>query len=256
MTAALIGHTGFVGGNLREQYRFDAYFNSSNIEDIAGADFDLVVCAGAPAAKWKANQDPAGDRACLDRLWKALARVRAREVILISTVDVYGHPDGADEDVPPSGATPYGLHRLELEQNIAARFDTLVVRLPALFGPGLKKNAIYDLLHDNHIDKIDSRAVFQFYDVRGLWADIQTARRAGLRLVHFATEPTSMAEVARVGFGRAFHNEVVTHPPCYDFRTKHAELFGGTRGYMYTKGQVLARLAYFVAAETRRKLCA
>jgi hypothetical protein len=256
MTAALIGHTGFVGSNLRTQGHFDAFFNSTNIEAIGGSEFDLVVCAGAPAAKWKANQDPTGDRACLGRLSAALAQVKTREVVLISTVDVYGNPDGADEDVPPAGATPYGQHRLELEQFLVRRFRTLVVRLPALFGPRLKKNAIYDLLHDNQVEKIDSRGSFQYYDVRRLWADVQTARRATLSLVHFATEPVSVAEAARVAFGRDFHNEVVSRPPSYDFRSKHAGLYGGSGGYLLTKAQVLTALADFVAVEGGTRKCA
>jgi nucleoside-diphosphate-sugar epimerase len=256
MTAALIGHTGFVGSNLRDQYHFDALFHSANIADIAGRHFDLLVCAGAPAAKWKANQDPAADRACLGRLWRALAQASAREVILISTVDVYGSPEGADEGVAPQGATPYGQHRLELEEFIAAHFRSLVVRLPALFGPGLKKNAIYDLLNDNQVDRIDSRAAFQFYDVRRLWDDVAVARRAGLALVHFATEPTAMAEVAWTAFGRHFHNELPGRPAHYDFRTRHAGLFGHSGGYLRTRAEVLAGLADFVAAERNKKRCA
>jgi nucleoside-diphosphate-sugar epimerase len=256
MTAALIGHTGFVGGNLRCQYHFDAFFNSRNIEDIAKSKFDLVVCAGAPAAKWKANQDPQADRACLARLRRALETVEAGEVILISTVDVYGKPNGPDEDIKPSGASPYGQHRLELEEFVATRFAALVVRLPALFGPGLKKNAVFDLLHDNQVDKIDSHAEFQFFDVRRLWADVEIARKAVLRLVHFATQPTSMAEIALAAFGKAFHNEVAPQPARYDFRTKFAELFGGANGYIRTKSQVLTDMIDFVAAQRGRKQCA
>jgi nucleoside-diphosphate-sugar epimerase len=253
MRTALIGHTGFVGGNLLRQYLFDACYNSTNVEEIAGRQFDLLVCAGAPAAKWKANRDPAGDHACLGRLEDALGRVTARAVVLVSTVDVFGDSTGADEDVLPEGAGPYGRHRLELEQFVAGRFDTLVVRLPGLFGPGLKKNAVFDLLHDNEVEKIDSRAVFQFYDVRRLWADIAVARRAGLRLIHFATEPVSMGEVVRAAFGREFRNEVASLPARYDFRSKHAGLYGGKGGYVLAKWEVLAGLADFVAVESGRK---
>lgn len=253
---ALIGHTGFVGGNLLAQCRFDACYHSRNIDDIRGRSFDLVVCAGAPAAKWKANQEPDTDRACLARLMAALAEVKAREVVLISTVDVYGRPDGQDESVPPTGATPYGLHRLELEQFVAVRFATCVVRLPALFGPGLKKNAVYDLLHDNQVDRIDRRAAFQFYDVRRLWPDIEIARRAGLALVHLATEPVTMAEVARTAFGIELSTALPGPPPRYDFRTRHAGLYGGGDGYVLDRAQVLAGLADFVAAQKASRKCA
>jgi nucleoside-diphosphate-sugar epimerase len=256
MANALIGHTGFVGGNLRVQARFDAFFNSANIEEIAGQSFDLIVCAGAPAAKWKANQDPAGDRASLLRLCNPLVRAAARKVVLISTVDVFGRTEGADEETVPKGATAYGQHRLELERFVASRFDTLVVRLPALFGPGLKKNAVYDFLHDNEVGKIDSRGRFQFYDVRCLWSDVALALEVGLSLVHFATEPASMAEVARGAFGFVFSNELPGAPARYDFRSRHACLYGGTGGYLLAKGEVLAALADFVAAERGRKACA
>jgi len=40
-TAALIGYTGFVGGNLLAQRGFDALFNSRNIEEIAGVRIDI-----------------------------------------------------------------------------------------------------------------------------------------------------------------------------------------------------------------------
>jgi nucleoside-diphosphate-sugar epimerase len=250
---ALIGHTGFIGGNLLRQCRFDACYNSKNIDDVRGRHFDLVVCAGAPAAKWKANQDPAADRACLGRLRDALALVDAREFILVSTVDVFGKTGGADEDTPPVGATPYGQHRLELERFVSGRFGALVVRLPALFGPGLKKNAVYDLLHDNQLEKIDGRAAFQFYDVRRLWPDVEVARRAGLRLVHFATEPVTVAELARDAFGMDFPNELPGAPARYDIRSKHAGLYGGRSGHLMDRGEVLRRLADYVAGERVRK---
>ena len=116
MKAALIGHTGFVGGNLLREYPFSGRYNSTNIENIAGMQFDLVVCAGAPAAKWKANQDPASDRICLARLTAPLERVSCKRFILISTVDVYGQVNAVDETIPPTGATPYGRHRYDPPQ--------------------------------------------------------------------------------------------------------------------------------------------
>ena len=74
MSRALIGHTGFVGGNLRAQTDFTDFYNSKNIDSIAGRSFELVVCAGAPAAKWIANREPEQDRAALQRLMGPLGR--------------------------------------------------------------------------------------------------------------------------------------------------------------------------------------
>src|SRR5688572_11586239 len=98
MRSALIGHTGFVGGTLHRQFRFDDQYTSSNIASIAGRAYDLVVCAGAPAEKWRANADPEGDRERLAKLSEPLARAKIGELILISTIDVYPTPRGVTEE--------------------------------------------------------------------------------------------------------------------------------------------------------------
>jgi nucleoside-diphosphate-sugar epimerase len=100
MKRALIGHTGFVGGNLKAQGRYDDLYNTSNIESIAGQEYELVVSAGAPAAKWIANKEPAADLAAIERLQQALSQVEAERFVLISSVDVYPRPVGVDETTP------------------------------------------------------------------------------------------------------------------------------------------------------------
>ncbi len=249
--AALIGYTGFVGGNLLAQRSFDARYNSSNIEDIAGRSFDLIVCAGAPAEKWKANADPAADLANVERLANAMLRASARRVVLLSTVDVFGSPIGVDEasPVPTAGLHAYGTNRRLLEELISSRFETTIVRLPGLYGPGLKKNAIYDFLHDNDVHKIDSRGVFQFYDTTRLWRDVDAALEHRLPLVHLPTEPVSVADVARAAFGIEFDNPVLASPARYDMLTSHAELFGGHGSYIESASETLAGISGFVARE-------
>jgi len=255
MSCALIGFTGFVGGTVLRQSSFDALFNSRNIESIAGREFDLVVCAGAPGQKWLANKDPVADRSAIDRLCWSLGSVRANLVVLLSTVDVFPTPVDVDEASPidVSRQQPYGRNRLELERFIADRYPSLIVRLPGLFGEGLRKNIVYDLLHDNAVAAVNARSVFQFYDMARLWTDVTRARAAGLSLVHFATEPVSVADVAAKAFGRAFDQEPPGSAPArYDFRTRHAGLLGGRRGYLYSRTDVLDGLTTFVAAERQR----
>jgi nucleoside-diphosphate-sugar epimerase len=250
MPDALIGSTGFVGGNLLRQARFDSLYHSRNIADIRGRRFDTLVCAGARAEKWKANQNPAADAHDIQTLADALEQVVAARFVLISTVDVYPRPVGTDEESPinPAGATAYGRHRFDLEQFARFRFETLVVRLPGLFGPGLRKNVIFDLLHDNQIENIHPGGVFQYYDLAGLWADIQTALRNDLTTLNVATEPIGTEELAAEVFGRSLPAKDGPAPK-YDFRSRHAGLFGGSGGYLYPKGQVLDGLKRFVAAE-------
>ncbi len=249
--SALIGYTGFVGGNLLAQRPFDALYNSSNIDEIAGRAFDLIVCAGAPAEKWKANADPERDLANIERLSAAVTRASARRFVLLSTVDVFGSPLVVDEQSPVStgGLHAYGRNRRLLEDRIASGFDATIVRLPGLYGPGLKKNVIFDFLHDNDVGKIDSRGLFQFYDTTRLWSDLEIAVRNRLPLVHLATEPVSVVDVARVAFGVEFDNKVASTPARYDMRTRHASLFGGEGPYIEDSARVLDGIATFVATE-------
>ena len=248
MPSALIGYTGFVGGNLLRQARFDDVYNSSNIDSIRDKRYELIVCAGAPGRKWKASQEPEADRKSLELLTSSLAKVVADHVILISTIDVYPRPVRVDEDTKiDAPGSPYGEHRLRLEGFVRDRFDSTVIRLPALFAPGLKKNVIYDLLNNYRVDKICLDSVFQFYPLVRAWQDIDVVRRNRLPLVNFATEPTSVREVARKTFGFDLDNPDVTNAARYDMRTKYAKLFGKSGLYMYDRQEILEALREFVS---------
>lgn len=244
-----------MGGNLAAQRPFDCFYNSKNIESIAGREFDLLVVSAMPAAMWIANKEPEADRAVLDRLVGCLKQARARQAVIISTVAVYPVPVGVDEttSIDASAQTPYGRHRHMLERMAGDLYaNVLTVRLPGLFGDGLKKNAIYDLLHNNDIHKINAASVYQFYNLDHLWRDIQTALSAGLRLVNFATEPVSVAEVAREAFDLGFSNDPGTPPARFDFRSIHSGRFGGGNGYLCHRRQVLDELRAFAHRERER----
>lgn len=246
--SALIGYTGFVGGNLDRQHSFSDRYNSKDIGESAGEHYDLVVCAAVAAEKWKANQDPDADWSGIKRLMESLAKIETKKFILISTVDVYGRPiEVTEDDVPdPNESTAYGRHRYKFEQFVSDRFDTLTFRLPGLFGKGLRKNAIYDLLNENMVDQIHADSVFQFYDLKHLWNDIRIARENNLSLLNVTTEPTSMQEVAMGCLGTEFTNKPEgKNPVRYDFRSKYDKLFGGRGGYLYQKHEVLSDLAEF-----------
>lgn len=256
LRSALIGHSGFVGSTLKRQHQFDDYYRSKDIQCIAGKAYDLVVCAGAPAQKWLANQKPEEDRASIDRLIEALSTVNSGRFVLISTVDVHANPNGVDELSPVDtvGLHPYGLHRHRLEQFIEQRFScSLVLRLPGLVGPGLRKNIIYDIHNDNDVLKNDSRSVFQFYPVVNLWADIQAAMGMGIGLLHLTAEPISVSEVSEKGFGIPFANLVADCPASYDFRSRYATQAGGEGQYTYSKRETLQAIRTYAQSEPRRR---
>ncbi|MDD7266951.1 MAG: sugar nucleotide-binding protein [Lachnospiraceae bacterium] len=93
----------------------------------------------------------------------------------------------------------------------------------------------------------DSRSVFQFYPLRRLWSDIQTALAAGLTLWHPATEPLSAAEIYDYVTGESFVNELETPPALYDYRTLYAKAFGGaSESYIMGKRELLCEIKEFI----------
>lgn len=248
MTRALIGHTGFVGGNLKSQQAFDDFYNSKNISDINGKHYDALICAGVSAVKWMANREPEKDRQHLDKLIKHLKTVTVDKFILISTVDVYPNPVNVDENsaIDLAECHPYGKHRIELEKYVNDHFDALIVRLPGLFGNGLKKNIIYDFLNDNNIEQINPNGRFQFYYLEHLSKDINIALKNNLKLVNITTEPTNVSDVAKICLGKNFESGIDAPGALYDYKTIHASLYGGENGYMYDKQQVLSDLKRYV----------
>lgn len=253
----LIGHTGFVGGTLARQHAFDACYNSRTVDTLRGQSFDLLVCAGVSAVKWLANKEPEADRAAIRTLTDALAEVRAREFVLISTIDVYPDPgSGADEgaEIDAAGNHAYGRHRYELERWAADRFETTrVVRLPALFGEGLKKNALYDLMRGNAVGSINPAAVFQWYPTRRLWNDIDTARHEDLPVVNLFGAPVAMADVIDAFFPGAPVGPAAQPAPRYDLRTRHAAAFGGRGAYLTSAEETLGEMARYVADDRRQQ---
>jgi len=254
-TTALIGHSGFVGSTLVRQHAFDELYRSTNIGDIQGRNFSLVVCCGAPAQKWLANKEPSSDRSTIQSLISHLEKISADKFVLISTVDVFQDPNEIDETtvVDESSLHPYGLHRRYLEKFIADRFPNyLIVRLPGLVGPGLRKNIVYDFLNHNNVNLIDSRGVFQFYPMVNLWADIEIAISNNLTLLHLTAEPISAKEIAVSAFNLNFNNELRALPARYDMRSRYATLFGGTGNYQYTKKESLLIIRAYAQSEQSR----
>ena len=247
---ALIGDTGFVGGTLLRQRNFDSTYNSRNIETIRGRKFDCLVCAGVPAVKWIANRDPEQDWRNIGRLLDNLKTAMVRHFVLISTIDVYREPNGLTENDPPAAERlqPYGLHRLKIEQFVRDNFVShTIIRLPALFGIGLRKNALYDLINLNQVEKIVPNAEFQWYPTRRLADDIDRVRAAEIDLINITAEPIAMEDIRVRFFPTVQIGPSASSPPRYDLRSVHDLLLGGHGGYHFSRSQIFDEMAAFIA---------
>lgn len=253
-TNALIGNSGFVGTTLLKQISFEYLYRSTNISDISSNIFDTVVCAAVPAQKWIANSNPEADFLNIQNLISNLSNIKCRTFVLISTVDVYKNPINVNEssEVDQSGLHPYGLNRHLLEVFVQENFSNhLIVRLPALIGPGLRKNAIFDILNNNNLHLIDSRAVFQFYPMVNLWYDIKLALSNNLKLIHFSATPISVSDLIFYGFGREFENILDKSVPIYDMHTMHSNIYGVEGQYLYSFKDTIQAIRSYAQSEPK-----
>jgi len=147
----IVGYTGFVGSNLIKQTHFDEVYNSSNINNAFGSNPDILIYTGVPAEKFLANNHPAKDFDIINNAIENIKNINPKQIILISTVDVYPNPLDVNEETTieeHNENQAYGKNRLYLENWVQLNYDNhLILRLPALFGDNLKKNFIFDIIN-------------------------------------------------------------------------------------------------------------
>lgn len=196
MGTAIVGSTGFVGSHIVQWIPLADCYRSSNISNICGKTYDTVFCSCVPAVKWIANKDPDCDARTIQTIKEHLSKVRCtKRFVLISTIDVHDHTNcraGEAVDSEDGGwdltKESYGSHRFEFEQwclsNINGGCSVYIIRLPALFGFGLRKNIIFDLLTLNRLEWIHPEDSYQWYDLQWLSEDIQIMFDQDIRLLH------------------------------------------------------------------------
>ena len=239
--SALIGSTGFVGGHLQKDFNFTHKYSRANISEINGLHTDLLICAGLPAEKWKANSDPAADWSNMVSLAQMISSVSARKAVLISTIDVYQPAINVTEEDKPNydGEGAYGRNRAWFEAFFVSQFsDTTIIRLPGLFASNLRKNFIYDLLNNlyDQVSNVHQESKFQYYDINRIWHLIDVCLENRISLLNVATEPVTAQEIASI-----FGVTLKTSPSKIEYRmkSKHSGLFDGKDGFLEGKAKVL-----------------
>ena len=145
----LVGSTGFVGQNLMKSHKFTMLCHSTDVYEQYGSNPDLCIYAGVPAAMFLANTNPKADLEVIEKAFENIIRINPKKLVLISSIAVYDDSRGKDENsqIDDSLLPAYGKNRLKLECDVRKKFpDSLIVRLPALYGIALKKNFLFDLL--------------------------------------------------------------------------------------------------------------
>jgi len=248
---ALIGHTGFIGGVLKQQQEFTHFYNSKNIFEIQDKEFDLVISCGNSSSRWLVNQKPTDDLDNIKRFTNYVSTIKAKKFVLLSTIDVYNSPVNVDEDTPGSkiNNNSYGQNRYFLETEIQTLFlDHTIVRLPIMYGHGFKKNIIFDALNKNELNKVNGNASVQIYNTKNLTKDLSAFIASDNKIINLATEPVIVRDFYRKVFNINLDNNINTYFE-YNMQTKYSPT-----KYFYSKQEIIDELREFkIEYESMRK---
>ena len=199
---AIVGYTGFVGSNMLQFYVFDNFYNSKNFEEARGKHFEEIIFCGIPAVKWFANKNPNEDTNIIENIKNILNTITCDKFILISTIDVYNNTSCSSNEESQINFLinhTYGKNRYLYEKYIEGKFENhFIIRLPALFGKGLKKNIIFDLINNNQIENIPLNSSFQWYNIDRLKNDIDIVINNNIKICNLFTEPIETKEIVNL----------------------------------------------------------
>lgn len=241
--SCLIGYTGFVGSNLKEQRMFTDYYNSKNIQDIHNKEYDEIYCCGVPGFKWLANKNPQKDMNSISALIKDLSKVKCEKFILISTIDVYHNKNNIDEttQIQVSKLDTYGAHRYFFEQEMLKLFNCHIYRLGGLFGKNLRKNIIYDLLFQNRVNFINPNNYFQWYNLDNLLSDIKIYDKQ--KVTNLFSKPVKAELICNLfGYHKTIYNNIPKQVH-YNINSKYY--------VMETEEEIISQIKDFIESYNR-----
>ena len=266
---AIVGYSGFVGSNLLQFYNFDFFYNSKNFIEAKNKTFDTLFFCGIPAVKWKANNNPEQDYKIIENIKSILKTVTINKIILISTIDVYEKVDKEFNEeylINFNENHTYGKNRFLFEEYIKNNFDDYhIIRLPGLFGKGLKKNVLYDLINNNNIAQIPYNSEFQWYYLEWLKKDIEIVLNNDIKICNFFTEPIHTKHVIKCFkkiYGQDYefqieHLGLNVKKINYNSCSKYSKLFGHNDKYIRNNDEVLKAISEYLMFEKmdKSRLC-
>lgn len=168
----ILGGGGFVGSAFvryceREGLEFAA-IGRENYAQFVGTECDLLINANGNSRKPLSVKEPLTDfQMSVESVVRSTLDFKARKYVFLSSCDVYHYtetPIGNEETTPIDldKVSRYGFHKHLAEQYVQFACDSwLVLRLAGMVGPGLKKNAIYDILNGGPL-WLDPESELQF----------------------------------------------------------------------------------------------
>ncbi|MGO9173663.1 MAG: hypothetical protein ACLP7P_17115 [Rhodomicrobium sp.] len=175
----------------------------------------------------------------------AAASQTALRIVVLSSIDVYsskGIP--FDETAKPCGSAARSWLPSFEHEVLQCGVPSQILRLPDVFGPYIAKGTSSCFL-DGDASRLNRVAIHQLYPLHRLECDIAAARNIGAPIINLVPEPLPMKTVLAEHFPGQI-GQVLTPAPYSRIRTRYAEKFGGTGGYIMSAAEVLKEIGRHV----------
>lgn len=177
-TCLVIGAKGFIGSAITAEATARGYtVTAVDLDTYAafkGASADLLINASGNSRKFIDDQDPVrGYELSVTSVMNILHDFRCEFYVQLSSGAIYPREDDPAQNpehtpLQPETMTRYGFHKWLAEQLVRHYAPQhLIVRMGGFVGPGLRKNAVYDLLTGGTLF-VHPDSEFQYMNTRDL----------------------------------------------------------------------------------------
>jgi nucleoside-diphosphate-sugar epimerase len=168
----ILGGKGFIGSAFvrfceKEEIDYDC-IDLDNYEVFKGRECDILINAAGNSKKYLSNERPVKDfRFSLEALLSSFFDLSFGKYVYLSSIDVYtDHEDPTrnreDSVIDIGEISNYGFHKYLGEKMVMHYIsEWLIIRLGGVLGPGLKKNPVFDLIHDIPL-RVDEESEYQY----------------------------------------------------------------------------------------------
>ena len=155
---AIVGANGFVGKALSRaslKYDFDiTEVTRDNYQENKDKEYDILINTAMPSRRFWALNNPVDDvNETIVKTAKLFYEWKYDKFIQISSISAEQQLD-----------IPYGAHKRAAEVIVENSDKTLILRLGALYGEGLLKSALFDLIKKQHI-YVDIQSEYNYINI-------------------------------------------------------------------------------------------
>ena len=157
-SVAIVGANGFVGQALcKASKNYDVKVTKvtrKNYGYYKNFNYDILINTAMPSRRFWSSNNPTDDvMETITKTANLFYEWQYKKFVQVSSISAENQLD-----------IPYGAHKRAAEVIVSSDEDALIVRLGALFGDGLSKSALFDLLSDNHM-YVDINSEYNYIDI-------------------------------------------------------------------------------------------